>query len=487
MWGEQMSSKLINDIVFGTDGWRARMADTYTFDNVRRCAQGFANYLKETYEDATQRGAVIGGDKRFQSEDFAAAAAEVLAGNGIPVHFAGGGVPTPVLSFGVTDVHALGAINITASHNPPQDNGFKVRDFNGGAIDPTGLKAIEARIPATVAGVQRMDFDKAQKSGLVRAYDPVPNYDARIRSLVDVRRLQDAGFTVLVDNMWGNGSGYISRFVGGGKTRVIEYHAERNPVFPEMKRPEPIPPNVDAGLAKARELGADVVCILDGDADRCGMGDENGVFVDQLRVYALLAMYLLEVRGERGPIIKSLSTTSMLDKLGKRYGVPVVHTGVGFKYIAPAMVEHDGLIGGEESGGYAFRGHVPERDGILGNLYLLDLLCRTGKKPTELLTMLFDMVGGPHYYDRIDTRLTDNALKQAARERLDRAQPAEIAGLKVTDKNTTDGYKFSLEDGGWLLVRFSGTEPLIRVYCETMHGDLVPEILADGLKIAGIA
>jgi len=487
MGGEQMSSKLASDIVFGTDGWRARMADTYTFDNVRRCAQGFADYLKATYADAAQRGAVIGGDKRFQSEDFAAAAAEVLAGNGIPVHFAGGGVPTPVLSFGVTDVHALGAINITASHNPPTDNGFKVRDFNGGAIDPAGLKAIEARIPATVAGVQRMDFDKAQKAGLLRAYDPIPNYDARIRSLVDVQRLQDAGFTVLVDNMWGNGAGYISRFVGGGKTRVIEYHAERNPIFPEMKRPEPIPPNVDAGLAKARELGADVVCILDGDADRCGMGDENGAFVDQLRVYALLAMYLLEIRGERGPIIKSFSTTSMLDKLGQRYGVPVVHTGVGFKYIAPAMVEHDGLIGGEESGGYAFRGHVPERDGILGNLYLLDLLCRTGKKPTELLTMLFDMVGGPHYYDRIDTRLTDNALKQAARERLDRAQPAEIAGLQVTGKDTTDGYKFSLEDGGWLLVRFSGTEPLIRVYCETTHGDLVPAILADGLKIAGIA
>ncbi len=477
----------MSDIIFGTDGWRASIAEDYTFDNVRRCAQGFADYLKATYPAELARGAVIGGDKRFRSEDFAAAAAEVLAGNGIPVHFCGGGVPTPVISFGVTERHALGAINITASHNPPQDNGFKVRDPNGGAIDPAGLKAIEAQIPASVAGVKRLDFDAAVKAGLIHAYDPVPTYDARIRSLVDIEAIKAAGFTVLVDNMWGNGAGYLSRFIAGGATKIIEYHAERNPIFPEMKRPEPIPPNVDAGLAKGRALGADAVCILDGDADRCGFGDENGVFIDQLRVYGLLAMYLLEVRGERGPIIKTLSTTSMLDKLGVRYGVQVVNTGVGFKYVAPAMMQHDGLIGGEESGGYAFRGHVPERDGILANLYLLDLMRRTGKKPTELLAMLFGLVGGEHYYDRIDTRLRDNAMKAAAKVRLDAVQPATIGGLRMTEKVTLDGYKFVMEDGGWLLIRFSGTEPLIRVYCETMHGDKVQAILQDGLKLAGIA
>ena len=430
---------------------------------------------------------MIGGDKRFRSEDFAAAAAEVLAANGIPVHFCGGGVPTPVISFGVTERRALGAINITASHNPPQDNGFKVRDPNGGAIDPAGLKAIEAQIPATVADVQRMDFEAAVKAGLIRPYDPVPTYDARIRSLVDVEAIKAAGFTVLVDNMWGNGAGYLSRFIAGGATQVIEYHADRNPLFPEMKRPEPIPPNVDAGLAKARELGADAVCILDGDADRSGFGDENGQFVNQLRVFGLLAMYLLEIRGERGPIVKSLSTTAMLDKLGKIYDVPVINTGVGFKYIAPAMVQYNGMIGGEESGGYAFRGHVPERDGILGNLFLLDLMRRTGKKPTELLEMLFALVGGPHYYDRIDTRVKDNAIKVAAKARLDAIMPETIGGLRVTDKVTVDGYKFIMEDGGWLLVRFSGTEPLIRVYCETMHGDKVQAILQDGLRLAGLA
>ena len=477
----------MSDIIFGTDGWRGSIAEDYTFDNVRRCAQGFADYLKATYPGQLARGAVIGGDKRFRSEDFAAAAAEVLAANGIPVHFCGGGVPTPVISFGVTERNALGAINITASHNPPQDNGFKVRDPNGGAIDPAGLKAIEAQIPATVADVQRMDFDAAVKAGLIRPYDPVPTYDARIRSLVDVEAIKAAGFTVLVDNMWGNGAGFISRFIAGGATKVIEYHADRNPIFPEMKRPEPIPPNVDAGLAKARELGADAVCILDGDADRSGFGDENGQFVNQLRVFGLLAMYLLEIRGERGPIVKSLSTTAMLDKLGKIYDVPVINTGVGFKYIAPAMIQHDGMIGGEESGGYAFRGHVPERDGILGNLFLLDLMRRTGKKPTELLEMLFALVGGPHYYDRIDTRLKNNDMKRAAKAKLDTVIPETIGGLRCTGKDTTDGYKFIMEDGGWLLVRFSGTEPLIRVYCETMHQDKVQAILQDGLRLAGLA
>ena len=476
----------MTDIIFGTDGWRGSIAEDYTFDNVRRCTQGFADYLKATYPGELERGTVVGGDRRFRSEDFAASAAEVLAGNGIPVHFCGGGVPTPVIAFGVTESGALGAVNITASHNPPTDNGYKVRDPNGGAIDPDGLKAIEARIPDSASQAARLRFEAALKSGLIRRYDPITGYDARIRSLVDVEAIKAAGFNVLVDNMWGNGAGYISRFIAGGATRVTEYHADRNPIFPDMRRPEPIPPNVDPGLAKGREIGADAICILDGDADRCGFGDENGEFVDQLRVYGLLAMYLLAVRGERGPIIKTLSTTSMLDKLGARYGVPVIHTGVGFKYVAPAMMEHDGLIGGEESGGYAFRGHVPERDGILANLYLLDLMRRTGKKPSELVEMLFDLVGGPHYYDRIDTRMRDEAKKQEARARLDAARPETVGGLKVTGKNSTDGYKFDMEDGGWLLVRFSGTEPLIRVYTETTHGDKVQAILQDGLRLAGL-
>jgi phosphomannomutase len=250
-----------------------------------------------------------------------------------------------------------------------------------------------------------------------------------------------------------------------------------------MKRPEPIRPNIDVGLKATVQHNADILLITDGDADRCGIGDENGEFINQLRVYALLALYLLEVRGERGPIVKTLSTTTMLNKLGRLYNVPVHETGVGFKYVAPKMMETDAMIGGEESGGYAFRGNVPERDGILAGLYMLDFMVQTGKKPTELLRMLFDKVG-EHYYDRVDTPFSGE--RKAREQMILDANPQSIGGLNVTELVTVDGFQFKLEDGGWLLIRFSGTEPIMRIYCETTHSDKVKAILEDGLKIAGV-
>jgi alpha-D-glucose phosphate-specific phosphoglucomutase len=476
----------VNDIRFGTDGWRGRFAEEYTFKNVRRCAQGFASYLNELGPGGM---VVVGHDRRFMSEDFAAAVAEVLAGNGFQVLLTPTATPTPVISYSVVANHARAAVNVTASHNPPQDNGFKVRDEYGGAIDPDGLARIEALIPdaGDAQADKRLAFDDATERGAIQYFDPKPAYLAHLADLIDVEPIRQAGLKVVVDNMWGNGAGWLSEILGGSETEIIEVHAERNPLFPNMERPEPIPPNVDAGLDAGKRTHADAVCILDGDADRCGFGDENGEFVDQLRVFGLQAYYLLEVRGERGPIVKTLSTTSMLDKLGEIYDVPVVHTPVGFKYVAPAIMEHDAMIGGEESGGYAFRGHVPERDGILANLYLLDLMVRTGKTPTELLDTLFELVG-EHYYDRIDTRLTGEEMKAEAKALLDAAQPdgLKLGGHRVVEKVTTDGYKFVMDDGGWLLIRFSGTEPLIRVYTETTDKDAVQQILADGQRLAGI-
>ncbi|RIK41332.1 MAG: phosphomannomutase [Chloroflexi bacterium] len=475
----------MSDIKFGTDGWRGRIADDYTFANVRRCAQGFADYLLDQGKSGSL---VVGYDRRFMAEHFAAATAEVLAGNGFHVYLTETATPTPVISFSVGARGAAGAVNITASHNPPEDCGFKVRDSRGGAIAPEGLAQIEAAIPAATNrdAIKSINLADGLDQGKVEIFDPRPAYLAQIAKLIDVQPIKDAGLKVLVDSMWGNGAGWLSEILAGGKTEIVEVHAERHPLFPEMQRPEPIPPNVDAGLAAARRHKTDCVCITDGDADRCGFGDEHGQFVDQLRVYGLLAYYLLEVRGERGAIVKTISTTSMLDKLGQRYNVPVVNTGVGFKFVAPAMVEHNALIGGEESGGYAFRGHVPERDGILANLYLLDLMVRTGKKPTELLEALFAKVGA-HYYDRIDIR-TNEEMKAAAKTRLDAATVADLTlgGHPVTEKVTIDGYKFIMDDGGWLLVRFSGTEPLIRIYTETTDQAAVQAILADGRKLVGV-
>jgi phosphomannomutase len=426
---------------------------------------------------------VVGHDQRFSGEYFAAAVAEVLAANGFRVLLTDGASPTPVISYSVVAQGAAGAVNVTASHNPPTDNGFKVRDEHGGAIPPDGLVQIEALIP-DIEGVKRLSLEKALAKGLVAYFDPAPAYLEQLDRLIDVQPIRDAGLTVLVDCMWGNGAGWFSRILGGGKTRIVEIHAERNPIFPEMQRPEPIPPNVDAGLAKVQEVGADVALINDGDADRVGIGDEQGNFVNQLQVYALLAMYFLEVRGERGPIVKTLSTTSMLEKLGQIYGVPVYQTGVGFKYVAPKMLETDALIGGEESGGYAFRGHVPERDGILAGLYILDLMVRLNKTPSQLIDHLYGQVGA-HYYDRIDTRFQADQ-REATRQRILDANPSTIGGLDTTGLDTTDGFKFGLADGGWLLIRFSGTEPIIRVYCETTEQNRVQAILEDGLRIAGL-
>ncbi|OQY32784.1 MAG: phosphomannomutase [Anaerolineaceae bacterium 4572_5.1] len=468
-------------IKFGTDGWRAHVAKGYTFANVRRCAQGFASYMLE--QGYKGEWIIVGHDKRYLGEDFAAAVTEVLTANGLKVYLTNGASPTPVISYSVVAKKAMGAVNITASHNPPTDNGFKVRDKNGGAIDPEGLHRIEDLIPEKEEEVKWMPYAEAEEKGLAVKFDPAPDYIEHIETLIDLQPIRDAGLRILVDPMWGNSAGWFPRLLEGGTTEVIEIHNTRNPLFPEMKRPEPIPPNVNVGLKATLEYDADVLLINDGDADRVGIGDENGNFIDQLRVYGLLAYYFLEVRGERGPIVKTLSTTTMLEKLGEIYDIPILKTGVGFKYVAPKMLETDAMIGGEESGGYAFRDNVPERDGILAGLYILDMMVQLDRKPSELIDLLFEVVGA-HYYDRIDTPFEGNREEKI--EKIMSANPSTIGGLKVVDFVTLDGYQYVLEDGGWLLIRFSGTESIIRVYCETTHKDRVQDILQSGLAIAGI-
>ncbi len=468
-------------IHFGTDGWRGRIADDYTFNSVRRCSHGFARYLQEM---GTGDTVVVGYDMRFNSEGFAAAVAEVLVGNGFHVLLTDGPTPTPAISYSVVAHQAAAAVNITASHNPAADNGFKVRDQHGGAISPEGLEAIEAYIPADTDSIPAVPINEAKSDSRVEVFDAAPAYFQQIHRLLDVQPILDAGLTVLYDPMWGNGAGWFPKLLEGGRTRVISIHDRRNPIFPEMSRPEPIRPNIDPGLRATLKEGADVLIVNDGDADRVGFGDEHGEFIDQLRAYALLAYYLLEIRGERGPIVKTLSTTSMLNKLGEIYDVPVYETGVGFKYVAPKMLEVDAMIGGEESGGYAFHGHVPERDGILAGLYFLDMMVKLGSKPSALVDKLFEKVG-PHFYDRIDSPLPPGERSQYEKN-IHNANPKLIGGLKVTGLETLDGFKFGLEDGGWLLIRFSGTEPIVRVYCETTHKDRVQPILKDGLKIVGI-
>ena len=469
-------------IKFGTDGWRAIIADEFTFANVRACAQATARYFRDA--GVASRGIVVGYDTRFASEEFAAAVAEVLAANGVLVQLCDRAAPTPVIGFNIRRLNAGGGIVITSSHNPALYSGFKVRTEQASAAAPEILAEIEARLPEALSrAVEQMPLAQAKGKGLVRTFDPRADYLRHLSELVEIERLREAGLRVVVDPMHGAGAGYLREVLAGGRTEAIEIRSERNPAFPGMHNPEPIARNLEATREAVVQEHAQVALATDGDADRIGVMDERGQFVDQLRVFALLTYYLLEVRGLRGPIVKSVTTTSMVQRLGELYGVPVYETGVGFKYLGPKMIETDALIAGEESGGFAFRGHLPERDGILSGLYILDLMARRGKSLPELLEEVFAKVG-PHYYDRIDVTMTP-AERDRIAALLPGLQPQTIDGLRVTSYDRTDGLRFLLEGGAWALIRLSGTEALMRIYTEVRDGEQVQPVLQAVRELTG--
>jgi len=470
-------------IRFGTDGWRAIIAEDYTFENVRDCAQGVARYLRAA--GLAGRGLVIGYDTRFGSENFAAASAEVIAGNGIKAYIFDSAAATPVACHAILDKKAGGAIVITASHNPGSYNGFKYKPEYGGSAPQEVVDALEAAIEAGRAEGEpkRLAFDAGVEQGLIERFDPRPAYDAHVASLVDLDRLRSTGVQVVFDAMHATGSGVLARLLAGGTTHVQELRAERNPAFPGMAAPEPIARNLSGLMAAVVNSDADIGLATDGDADRLGVVDEKGHFVDQHQTYALLCLYLLEYRGMRAPIVRSLTSTRMIDKLGQIYGVPVYETPVGFKYLGPKMIETGAMTAGEESGGYAFAQHLPERDGCFGGLLMLDLLARSGKTPSELVQELFSKVG-QHVYDRIDVHLVPGQ-REAAVARVAAAKPDSIGGRRVLKQDSIDGYRFEL-DGGWLLIRPSGTEPLLRIYTEMTDPAWVSPVLEAGRELAGV-
>lgn len=469
-------------LAFGTDGWRAIIAQEYTFDNVRRAARGVAELMKSA--GLAERGVVVGYDLRFESEDFAEAAAETLNGAGVRAYLCSRSEPTPVISFAILHQKAGGGITITASHNPPQYNGFKVRSDYGGAAAPETITQLEHLIAAIEPeSVPSLPADEAVARGLRQEITPSDAYIEHLGTLVDLDALRQAKLKVVVDAMYGTGMGWFPRLLGGGNLSVVEVNAERNPSFGGIN-PEPIPRNLQKLFTSVAALGASVGLATDGDADRLGVCDENGHFIDQLKVISLLALYLLDARGYRGPIVKTISTSSMLDRLGELYHVPVYETGVGFKYVAPKMIETNALIGGEESGGYAFRGHIPERDGILAGLFILDLMVKLGKSPSQLVEYLFSKVG-PHYYDRLDVHFPQDQ-RAAILSRLQSESPSDVAGVPVARISREDGFKYLLKDGSWLLIRFSGTEPIMRIYAEASSPERVKELLAVGRQLAGV-
>ena len=475
---------MTNPIKFGTDGWRGIIAEDFTFDNVRICAQAIAEYLKQNRLD--KQSMVIGYDTRFASEDFAAAAAEVIAGNDIRVHLCLKPAPTPVVSFAVPATKSAGAIVITASHNPGSWNGFKYKCQDGASASGEITSQIERNITSLTrrgGRVKRLVLNRALKKGVVDYVDPSPAYFEHLSHFVDMEGLRRQKLNIIVDPMYGAGIGYFKTLLQGGNLRITEINAERNPSFPQIN-PEPIAKNLTRLSRLVVEQKADVGLATDGDADRIGIIDERGQFLTQHQVFALLCLYLLEVRGERGAMVRTLTSTMMLSRLGDLFDVAVYETPVGFKYVAPLMMEKNAIIGGEESGGYGFRGHVPERDAILAGLYFLDFMVKTEKTPSQLLDYVYSKVG-PHYYDRRDFHISA-AKRQTILHRLSSSSPDSIAGTKVTKIDTTDGFRFFLGDASWLLIRFSGTEPLVRIYSEAESLERAGALLEEGKKLIGL-
>ena len=472
-------------ITFGTDGWRAVISDEFTFDNVRRVAQAIAEL---TLADVAGRQPlmVVGYDTRFLSDRYATAVAEVLAANGIRVYLAQGDAPTPMISYAVVDLHAHGGVMITASHNPPRYNGIKLKAAYGGSASAAAAKSVEARILANLAaGLQprRMDITQATVQGLVTRFDPFPAYAAHVRRLVDFERLAAAQLPVAVDAMYGAGRIHLRRLLQEAGCIVTELRSEMNPGFNGI-HPEPIERHLRPLIDLMRAGGYALGLATDGDADRIGAVDPSGRFIDPHGIMALLVDYLVQERHLRGGIVKTVSTTEMLNRLAARYNLPIYETPVGFNYISDLMVQGDVLLGGEESGGISICGHIPEGDGLLMGLLLAEMVAVRGK---SLLTLLNELMATPDMgvfrYARLD-RPVRPFKKADLVHRLMSAPPTTLAGSTVARISDCDGVKYILQDNSWLLIRPSGTEPVLRIYAESHSDEQVQRLLEAGAALA---
>ncbi len=450
-------------IRFGTDGWRGVIADDFTMANVRRAARALAAYVCR-YEQAGG-GVAVGYDLRFGSEHFARAAAEELARAGLRVWLAAEHTPTPVTSYAVRHYQAAAAVMITASHNPWQWNGFKVKASYGGSASPEIIARIEALLDAEVP---------ARPGGVIHEADFRAPYLEQVRRLVNLEKIARAGFRLAVDPMYGAARGYLPALLQPYGIPCTEIHGRRDPLFPGIN-PEPIEPHVEELRRTVLEGAFDAGFALDGDGDRVGGVDRSGAFVDSHRIFAILLESLLE-RGRKGEVAKTFSASKMIDRIAAAHGMRLHETPIGFKYICDLMLERDILIGGEESGGIGVRGHLPERDGIVTSLLLAEAMADTGKTLGEWVGELHRRYG-PQFYSRVDLHLPQGQ-KERALAALSEAPPAQIAGYPVSGIESLDGIKFLLEPNAWVLARGSGTEPLLRLYAEAPAAEDVQAILS---------
>ncbi len=480
-------------IHFGTDGWRAVISDTFTYSNLRMVAQAIADAVASDHWDKSGNGGpapdpskiVVGFDTRFLSDRYAVEVARVLSANGFTVLLAQSDAPTPAISYSVKHHNAIAAVMITASHNAPRYNGVKLKAAFGGSALPEQCRRVEVYIndnEERARGPNLMDFEKARELKLIQKFNPLPAYFDHLRTLIDTDIIADEPQRLVVDSMYGSGRGVIKAFLQGTGCEVAEIRGEMNPGFGGV-HPEPIAKYLGP-LASAISSGmGDFGLCTDGDADRIGAMDGRGNFVDPHKIMALSLKYLVEKRGMSGAVVRTVSTTRMIDRLAKRYGLTVYETPVGFNHIADYMMSEDVLIGGEELGGISFKGHIPEGDGPAMGLLLVEMVAEAKKPLYEMVSDLLEDVG-PAFYERKDLRLSRPVAKAEMTDFLTKQAPAEIGGEQVAEISTRDGVKYILADDSWLLIRPSGTEPVLRVYAEGRSQEMVKALLGYGEQVA---
>jgi len=468
------------EIKFGTDGWRGVIARDFTFDNLSLVAQATMDYMKR--EGLAEKGLVVGYDRRFLSREFAERVAEVASGNGIRVWLGNGYAPTPAVSWSVRELGAGGGVMITASHNPPIYNGFKFKEAFGGSARPATTRILEELVRANISTgrpVLALPLAEALTGGSVQMIDMQSGYIRQLSSYVDLELIRKATIPVVADPMYGAGAGILPLLVPG----ALEIHTMRNPSFGD-RPPEPTEENLTELSQLVKEGKYRVGLAFDGDADRIGAVDENGDFFSSHRIFTVLLRHLFERKGLSGGVVKTVSTTRMIDLLCEKFGLELYETPIGFKHICELMLEKEILMGGEESGGLGVKGHIPERDGILMGLLLLEAMAMSGKGLRELLDETMDEIG--HFsYKRLDLPI-DNLAKERLIATLNSGGIRTIANRPVATENFRDGFKYIFADGSWLLIRPSGTEPVLRLYSEAGDIRIVEELLEAGRGLAGV-
>jgi alpha-D-glucose phosphate-specific phosphoglucomutase len=472
-------------IKFGTDGWRAVISDTFTFNNLRLVAQAIADYVRNEGDGSQTPEVIVGFDTRFLSDRYAAEVARIMAGNGIIAWLTRADAPTPAVSYSVVEKKAAAGIMITASHNPPRYNGVKLKAAYGGSASPQQARRVEHYLEeaeAEARGPNIMDYQRALEQGLIRRFDPVWAYYEHLGRLVDLDTISSGEVRVVTDAMYGSGRGCIADVLARTRCHVHEIRSEMNPGFGGI-HPEPIAKFLNALVAAVNTYHGNVGLATDGDADRIGAVDAQGNFVDPHHIFALALRYLVEKRKWTGTVVKTVSTTMMVDRLAARYGLTLHETPVGFNYIADHMLQSNVLIGGEESGGLSIKGHIPEGDGILMGLLLLEIMADAGVPLHEMMADI-QRAAGPAHYARTDLRLRHPVVKHEMVSRLTDGAPPSIGGVSIQQVDTLDGVKYRLTDESWLLIRPSGTEPVLRVYAEAPTPQGIKALLGYGAEVA---